>query len=518
MRDRKTRSWQHVPLKVTGRPRYVSEPRAASKLASQSGNLIILAVMLVWLSTGIAALAQTPPAGQPQPKLTLAHAIDLAEKNYPRVRASLEQQIAAKGGVAVARTSYLPRTDILWQTNRATANNVYGLLLPQGVVPSISGPVLAADNTRSAWSSAGGALVSWQPFDFGLRRAQVNSAQQGAAAATAGLNLTRLDVELAVASAYLDLVSAEQLLVIARANLDRLQVFTNSVHVLVDNQLRPGADAAQADAGLALGKTQLIQANTNVEVRRAALANLVGIPTATLEVEDTHLLAAEPGEQSAPASLATHPLAEQEAALVTQRQAQLSVITHSYVPQFNTQASLSGRGAGTALSGPFPGGANGLAPSTLNWATGLQVTFPAFDFFSLRAQKKVQEANVRAEQARYQQTLDDLSAQVQQAQAQLDGAKQIALNTPVELAAARASEQQQRARFQAGLATVVEVAVAESLLTQAEADDAVARLNIWRAFAGVAAARGDFGHVSTVLSLFFRLSGSQQGTPVVSSG
>ena len=460
-------------------------------MAGQAANFVVVVVVLVWISGGIVVLAQNPPIGTPQPKLTLAQAIDLAEKNYPRIRASLEQQVAAQSGVSVARTAYLPRTDILWQTNRATANNVYGLLLPQGVVPSISGPVLSADNTRSAWSSAGGVLLSWQPFDFGLRRAQVNSAQQGAAAATAGLNLTRLDVEMATASAYVDLVTPEQLQVIARANLDRLQVFANAVHVLVDNQLRPGADAAQADAGLALGKTQLIQSNTNVEVRRAALANLVGIPTATLEVEDPHLLAAEPGENFTTASLASHPLAEQEAALVNQRQAQLSVITHSYVPQFNTQASLSGRGTGTALSRPFPGGTNGLAPSTLNWAASLQVTFPAFDFFSLRAQKKVQEANVRAEQARYQQTLDDLSAQVQQAQAQLEGARQIALNAPVELAAARASEQQQRARFQAGLATVVEVAAAESLLTQAEADDAVARLNIWRALAGVAAARGD---------------------------
>ena len=153
-----------------------------------------------------------------------------------------------------------------------------------------------------------------------------------------------------------------------------------------------------------------------------------------------------------------------------------------------------------ALSGPFPGGTNGLAPNTLNWAAGVQVTFPAFDFFSMRAQKKVQEANVRVEQARYQQTLDDLSAQVQEAQAQLEGARQIALNTPVELTAARTSEQQQRARFQAGLATVVEVAVAESLLTQAEADDAVARLNIWRALAGVAAACGDLSPFLTQLT------------------
>ena len=450
-----------------------------------------LLLLLVGLATMLTAQSQTPAAAGPHAKLTLAQAIELAEKNYPQIRASLEQQVAAQGGIAVARTVYLPRADMLWQTNRATANNIYGLLLPQGVVPSISGPVLAADNTRSAWSSAGGVLLSWQPFDFGLRNAEVNVARQGAAVATAGLHLTRLDVAVVTANAYFDLVTAEQLQVTAQANVQRLQVFDNTVHVLVDNQLRPGADAALADASLAVAKNQWIQANTSVAVRRAALADLVGIPTANLGVEDAQLLTAGPVENSAPASLTSHPLLEQESALVNQRQAQLSVLTHSYVPQFNTLASLSGRGAGTALDGSFPGGTNGLAPNTLNWAAAIQATFPAFDYFSLRAQKKVQEANVRAEQARYQQTLDDLSSQVQQAQAQLAGAQQIAVNTPVELAAAQASEQQQRARFQAGLATVVDVAVAESLLTQAEVDDAVARLNIWRASAGVAAARGD---------------------------
>ena len=101
-----------------------------------------LLLVLAGYSAVFTAEAQTPAAEIPPPKLTLAQAIDLAEKNYPQIRASLEQQVAAQGGIAVARTVYLPRADILWQTNRATANNIYGLLLPQGIVPSISGPVL----------------------------------------------------------------------------------------------------------------------------------------------------------------------------------------------------------------------------------------------------------------------------------------------------------------------------------------------------------------------------------------
>jgi outer membrane protein len=422
-------------------------------------------------------------------KLTLPAAIDAAETHYARTRVALEQRNSAQAAIGVARSAYYPRADVLWQTNRATANNIYGLLLPQGVIPSISGPVLASNNTRSAWSSAGGAQLSWQPFDFGLRAAQVNATKQGAQAATAGLALTKLEVAVLTANAYFDVATAEQLATTAQANVNRLQVLAKSVHVLVDNQLRPGADAAQADAQLALARTQLIQAHTNVEVRRATLIELTGSPA--IELDYAPLLASIASELPNPASIASHPAAQREAALVNQQQARLSALEHSYVPQFNALASLSGRGAGTDLNGNFPGGANGLPPNILNWAAGVQITFPAFDFFSLRAQKKVQAANVRAEQASYAQLVDDLSAGVQQAQAQLAGAREVALNTPIELSAAQQSEAQQRARFQAGLATVIDVAAAESVLVQAEADDAVARLNVWRAMAAEAAARGD---------------------------
>src|SRR5258708_2028170 len=141
--------------------------------------------------------------------------------------------------------------------------------------------------------------------------------------------------------------------------------------------------------------------------------------------------------------------------------------------------------------GNIKGVTSGLAESTLKWAGAVQVSFPTFDIFRIHQEKKVQASNVRAEQMRYQQTLDDLSIQVEQAQARLDGARQVAQNTPIEVAAARQSEQQQRTRFQSSLSTVVEVAVAESVLTQAEGDDAIARLNVWRALADLAAARGN---------------------------
>ncbi len=277
----------------------------------------------------------------------------------------------------------------------------------------------------------------------------------------------------------------------AQANVSRMQTFADSVHVLVDNKLRPGADASQADAQLALARTQLIQAQTQEKVRLAALADFLELPTQQVKVDPASVLSAPPAADLEATSINAHPAVQEEAALTERQRAQLQVLSRSYAPVFHLLGSISGRGTGLDAQGNFMGGTSGLAPSTLNWAGGVQVFFPAFDIFRIHQEKKAQAANVRAEQMRYQQTIDDLSIQVEQAQARLDGARQIAQNTPIEVAAARQSEQQQRTRFQSSLATVVEVAVAESVLTQAEGDDAIARLNVWRALADLAAARGD---------------------------
>ncbi len=137
--------------------------------------------MLFAANTALLGQQPTPPAG-----LTLANAVDAALHNYPSIRISQEQINAAAAGIQLARTAYLPRVDMLAQVNRATRNNVFGLLLPQSVIPSISGPVLGTNNLGTAWGSAVGALVTWEPFDFGLRRASVAAATAARAQSRGG--------------------------------------------------------------------------------------------------------------------------------------------------------------------------------------------------------------------------------------------------------------------------------------------------------------------------------------------
>ena len=128
----------------------------------------VLVGVVMW-SAPLGAQGSTTP-GAPT-TLTLDQALQYALDHYPTVRAALEQVNASTANISVARAAYLPRFDAVWQTNRATANSIFGQLLPQSVIPPISGPVLSSASGQSVWGSAAAGLFSWEPVDFGLRSA-----------------------------------------------------------------------------------------------------------------------------------------------------------------------------------------------------------------------------------------------------------------------------------------------------------------------------------------------------------
>jgi outer membrane protein TolC len=441
-------------------------------------------------------LAMNRPAlGQSEQQKTkvfnLEEAVDFALKNYPAVRASVERVRSAEAGVGVARTTYLPRTDVLWQSNRASDNNITGLTLPNSVIAPITGPVAPSPSNSTAWGSAGALLFSWEPVDFGYRGARVDAARAAQSRAAAEASLTRLDVSVATVNAFLTLLAAEETVHAAQADLERRATFAKSVRVLVDNQLRAGADASRAGAELARARVNLARAQQQEATSRAQLADILGIADVQVEVREGTLLGAAPAAAPPPTPVSANPAAQAQHARVKEEQSLVHVLDRSYYPKLYLQSVVMGRGSGVDPNGKFLDGSEGLGPDRANWATGVTVTFPVFDIFSIKSKKAMEVANQRAEEARYDQALQDLTGQLRKAQASLDGARRVAENTPVELEAARTTETQERSRYQAGLATLVDVSDAQSFLVQAEIDDALARLAVWQNLASVAAAQGD---------------------------
>jgi len=449
---------------------------------------------LRWIGFAVVGCVLSPGHAVAQPAasgpLSLNDAVQLALMNYPAIKESRARAQAADEGIGVARTAYLPRLDMLWQENRATRNNVFGLLLPQSIVPSISGPVLGTRSYDSVWGSAAGVQLSWEALDFGQRKANVEVARAQSSFAKARTDLTSLDVAAAAADAFVTVLASDEAVRAAQANVDRLHVFADSVHALVTNQLRPGADESRANAELAIAKNQLSQVIQTADIARATLADAIGAAGTTFDLAVGGLATLPQAASLGAGDLKAHPAARAELAAVETVRARERVLDRSYFPHVNVQSAFVGRDSGAQVPGqPLLG--NGLWPQVPNWAAGLSVTFPTFDLFTVNAHKRVELQNELAETARYDQTIQTLTTQDARAQALMKAAVAIAQNTPIERQAATAAESQARARYGSGLASITEVAEAQRLLAQAEADDAVARLGVWRALLAAAQVRGD---------------------------
>src|SRR6266849_3046309 len=273
-----------------------------------------------WIGVAVVGCALSPGRAAAQPAasgpLSLNDVVQLALKNYPAIKESRARGQAADEGIGVARTAYLPRLDMLWQENRATTNNVFGLVLPQSVVPPMSGPVLGTRSYDSVWGSAAGVQLSWEAVDFGQRKANVDVARAQSSFAKAQTDLTTLDVAAAAADAFVTVLASDEAVRAVQANVDRLQVFADNVRTLVTNGLRPGADESRANAELAIARNQLSQAVQTADIARAILADAIGAAGRRVELASSGLANLPQVPSPGAEDLKSHPAARAELAAV----------------------------------------------------------------------------------------------------------------------------------------------------------------------------------------------------------
>lgn len=445
---------------------------------------IIVSGVMVFFS-GTSAFAQAPAAAP----LTIATAVELALRNHPALREASAGAAAAHEDVSVARTAYLPRLDLLWQANRSTRNNVFGLLLPQSIIPPVSGPVLSGSEQPSIWSAAGGLLLSWEAFDFGRRGASIAVARAESAAADAERKLVELQIATQAADAFLAVAAADAALQATRANVERLETFATTVRALVQSQLRAGAEQSRAEAELAAARNRAIEAERNAQLARLALAEAIGTPGTILAIVSPELSGIPPRPDTAAFDAASHPQAAVANAQVTVAEERAHVVERAMWPRIEFQTALSGRGVSRDVNG-LPASVS-LGFEVPNWAVGLQVTFPSMEIFRAQPRQRAEAERANQARARYERTVQTLHSDDARARTIVDAAYAIAANTPQQLQAAREGDAQARARYSAGLTNVLEVAEGHRLLAEAEAESAVAALAVWRALLADAALRGD---------------------------
>lgn len=446
-----------------------------------------------WMALALlAGAAWTAAAELPQAagELTLAQAINQAWTHYPSLAAA---QAAATRALAVAdeaHVAFWPTAGFAGQWDRATDNASPGLAF-SSPLPGISGSVpVSIYSQRSTWTSAAGLYFSWEVADFGRRAANVRYYRQLAAAAGDQAAFVRLQVGAHAADAYLNVLAAGEQLRVAQGDESRWNEIATTVQALVDQQLRPGADASRAQAELAQARIRIAAAERNRAQAEATLTEALGLDPAQAMPTLAGLAAAPQPPALAPA--APPPQVRVQVDTLAAAQAQVQEAARAALPRWYALGSAYGRGTGIAAPGQLGANFAGLSPTTAaNWAVGLGVDFSFTRWRANRDQRAEAAAAVTQQQQQLRQVNIALTAARRRADADWTAAASIARQSPIALQAAQVGEQQARVRYQAGLAGVVDLANAEQLLAQADSDEALSRLQLWRALVESAYAAGD---------------------------
>jgi|GEM_PF-160595 len=448
--------------------------------------------------------------------LSLEAAISLALKQYPSMRLAAAKIAAAQGETGIARTSYMPRADFFWQNNWATANQQMGLFFPMpGLLPVAGG--YTKQNWQTGFGHYGGLVASVTAYDFGYREAKLNAAKAGEKIAQANQQLTEFDVAAAAANAFLQAATAQSLVKTAEADFTRSRVLFTMVSTLTKSGLRPGADESRALADVAESETRLIRAKEQARLTLIQLAHTLGMAGQEVSINTGPFLTTSPATSPFPINYNNHPAVKAELATIDSLMLQKKATARSYLPKLNVMTGVMSRGSAWQDSTHYLGGLHGTYPNMMNFALAATLNWTPTDVFEAHAREKVQQANIDAEKAKYDELIDQFKTADAQAKALIESANAIAQHTPVQIAAAQMANKLVTQRYKAGLATLADVAEAQKLLTQAEVDDSLAKLGVWSAYLGGAESKGSLVPFMNLVRQYQSMNLTQpqmMGTPV----
>lgn len=428
--------------------------------------------------------------------VTLVGAVRLSEKNYPQIAQQQAEVRAAKRNVSLQKIKeYNPNALMSYQDVVASHNRLTQTLFSSPTLPSTPGPGPESVTMHPKAFSAAGFIIDWAPIDFGLHKARIDQSKAEYQFSQASYGLTLLDVTVAAATRFLDTLVMREQVNVAIANVQRFADFSLVVHAQVGAGLKPAADASLADSQLANARNDLIRARLNYDLARADLALIIGQGGELIDIEPGKMISLSDPENplKAPPILENHPKALTKKAEVFTRLASRKILDKQYYPTFRWLGGVNLRGTTfhTNRGDVEAPDVSGIFPVIPNWSVGMMVDFPFLDILRINAEKKVINERITAARSAYNLAIQELKTEDVQSRTRLQAATELASNMPIQVQAAEAAARQAQARYEAGLATVAQVAEANQILADSRVKEAVANVGVWKALLAVSAVHGD---------------------------
>ena len=400
---------------------------------------------------GVPSAALPPDIAPRREALVLADVVDLALRNNPQTQLSWSQARAGAAAYGAASAAYLPTVD-------ASANSVYS--------QTTVGQTLGGVGTRRSITPA--ASLSWLLLDFGGRSGTVAAARSAAVALDLGHNATLQGVALQAEGAYFGFQAQRALLAAAQLSVAEADTNLSSARQRNRAGVATIADVLQAETLRAQAQLDLETVEGNLQVARGALAVAMGLPAnarydlAPVSDSIPVALAAVDVDTLINQALENRPDLAAARVQIEQSQAEVRVARSALLPSISL---------GSNVSHPYSS-----QPNATGYTFGmtLGVAIPIFNLarpYNVMAAR----AQVDAFTARANVLRTEVAQQVYTSYYQLRTATQRARTTDVLLSSAIRSEAAARARYRAGVGTILDLVTAQSTLAGARAQQAQSR-------------------------------------------
>jgi len=433
----------------------------------------------------------TQPSGANSvPSTTLAEALGYARAHQPQIRSSLAELAARRAESHVPRAQWLPQVGGTLQIFGATATNTTTVYL---TVPEVDIPRIGATRagTSTSWtpsaSTFAGLSVTQEVYDFGRIAAQIAATDALTDVARAGADDVSLAVQLAVEEAYHGVLAAKEVVGATEEAYARALTHRDYARAGTTSGLRPPIDLTRAQADVALLEVRRIRAQAGLHVARAGLAAAIGSESIEIDAQPISVdqSPAPAFEEALRTAVQRNPQLRVASARLRAQQATTRAIFRELAPNLTASAGLNGRAGGApASSNPQTPYGDGWLPAVGNWHLGLIFEWNIFDGTVL-ARRDASRAREDALRADHELVRITVGASTERAYLDLETALRALPGLEQVVAAARANDAQADARFKAGLGTIIELADAEALLTNALLELALGRFGVARARAAL---------------------------------
>ncbi len=434
---------------------------------------------------------------RPVRAVTMREAVAISVRNFPAIAHKQFKLRASVANVTLAKTQYLPNLNVDIQESGVTGNRIASVVMNNvsgfDTVPVDAGPSATKSSLKPLVNNLEGLNLNWLMVDFGLRHANDQFAYADARAARADLNLTKLDVAFDTADAFLTATAAKQMIRSATAAAEHMEAANVRAKTLVSEGLKPGVDSADFDFEVSRTKILLIKAQKDERLALVDLAEKMGVANQDLDIISEPLVRTPVKTNPfGPIDLSAHPIALLKEAEVNRWRAKQHVLDVAYAPHLWLNSSVYGRGSSEPTTiNPIGMQGGGTLPQVFNYMVGASLSFPFMEYFPLKAQKQIANANEMAAKADFDLAIQILERKDARARVLLQAAQKVAEETPRLVQAAKVREIKVLQRYNTGLTNMVSVAQAEKSLADAEVENAVAQIEVWRAILQLAYVQGD---------------------------